>query len=275
MNSSFGKGFRVSQILDIFQSICSAVHFMHTQSPPVIHRALTIENILMGSNGWTIADCGSATTTIYSDYQNPTMLAKVRDELERFTPMPYRAPEQMDLAANQPIGTKVDVWALGCILYKLCTFQDAFPNGGPLLSANEGCRWPDDLQIDTNLKAAVDFMLIPDVYARPEPAHVLGLLAGSFPAFLDAHWATFVPTKAPDLTARARARPIGKRITASRDVMGKMRHQAIDLRDIGSIPFSDVAAMENMGFGDEENGVELAGARPRRIRAPVPNPPTA
>jgi AP2-associated kinase len=213
MNTSFGKGFRVSQILDIFQSVCAAVHFMHTQTPPVVHRHLTLENIMMASSGWKIADCGSATTDILANYQDPTSMAKVRDSIERYTPMSYRAPEMVDLAQDAPIGPKADVWALGCILYKLCTFRDAFPTASPTAIVNVQFSWPDDLTIDPKLKELVDFMLIPDIIARPEVSLVLGQLAQSFPQFIDSQWTAFVPPKPADLGPKARARPLNRRPT--------------------------------------------------------------
>jgi AP2-associated kinase len=280
MNTSFGKGFRVSQILDIFQSICSAVHFMHSQAPPVIHRSLTIENIMMGPHGWMIVDCGSAITTVYSDFQSPQMLSKIREEIEKFTPPPYRAPEIVDFTQHRPIGPKIDVWALGCILYKLCTFRDAFPDGNPTMIEGARFTWPDDLSIDHTLREAVDFMLIPDVFARPEPAHVLGFLAVAFPAFIDSQWATFVPVKAPDLVPKARARPMAKRMAASTEsgegpaAGGRSRHKAIDLRGVGLMSLEEMAGMEKQALTDPDSAPnEESASRPKRARVALPVTP--
>jgi AP2-associated kinase len=275
MNTSFGKGFRVSQILDIFQCICGAVHFMHTQSPPLTHRFLTIENIMTGPSGWLLADCGSATTTGYADYHSPQMQSKIREEIEKFTPPSYRAPEMIDLTQNQPIGPKVDVWALGCILYKLCTFRDAFPDGNPTMIVTANFSWPDDLAIDPKLKEAVDFMLIPDVIARPDPGMVLGLLAGSFPQFIDEKWTACAPQKAPDMSARARTRTIARRGPgdATTGAVGRVKHRAIDLRGM-DFGMDDLAAMaKGACAGDEGEEEEPVVARPKRTRVPIPSPP--
>ena len=35
----------------------------------------------------------------------------------------YRAPEMIDYYSNHEIGTKSDVWALGCFLYFICYFD--------------------------------------------------------------------------------------------------------------------------------------------------------
>ena len=45
---------------------------------------------------------------------------------KRYTTLSYRSPEMVDLYSNKPITTKSDVWALGCLLYKLCYFQVPF-----------------------------------------------------------------------------------------------------------------------------------------------------
>jgi serine/threonine protein kinase len=60
MTLSFGKGIRISQIVGSFPSVCAAVHLLHTQSPAVVHRHLTPQNIVTAANGWKIVDWGSA-----------------------------------------------------------------------------------------------------------------------------------------------------------------------------------------------------------------------
>jgi serine/threonine protein kinase len=278
MNSSFGKGFRVSQILDIFQSIGEAAHFMHTQSPPIIHRFLAIENIMMSRSGWILADCGSATTTVYTDYQSPQILSKIQEEIDRFTPPCYRAPEMVDLSMNHALGPKMDVWALGCILYRLCTFRDAFPDGNPGLISTARFTWPDDLPIDPKLKEAVDFLLIPDPIARPDVGMALGLLAGSFPQFVDQKWTEFAPQKAPDVTARARQRLNARRGSAD-DAGGaggavRGRRRAMDLRGMGAVSLDDLLGMdkEAAAKGDEAPE-ERTDAKPKRTRVVISTPP--
>ena len=42
----------------------------------------------------------------------------------------------IDLYSNKPINTKSDIWALGCLLYKLCYYSTPF--GESLLAIQEG-----------------------------------------------------------------------------------------------------------------------------------------
>ena len=49
---------------------------------------------------------------------------------------PFRAPEMVDLYSGKSITTKADIWALGCLLYKLCFFS--LPFGESTLAIQNG-----------------------------------------------------------------------------------------------------------------------------------------
>jgi serine/threonine protein kinase len=44
---------------------------------------------------------------------------------------PYFWPRSPELFKNKPYNHKSDIWALGCILYELCTLKHAFDAGCP------------------------------------------------------------------------------------------------------------------------------------------------
>lgn len=48
------------------------------------------------------------------------------EDIRRNTTPAYRSPEQVDLFAGHVISEKVDIWALGVILFKLAFFQTPF-----------------------------------------------------------------------------------------------------------------------------------------------------
>lgn len=135
MNGSINRGFSDQLIAEIFFSIASAVTFMHSLDPPITHRDLKIENVLYRDGQWKLCDFGSATDELIDPSQTSN-LAFLAEEIKRATTPCYRAPEMVDLYRYDMIGPQSDIWALGCFLYKLCTFKDAFPEGQSLQILN-------------------------------------------------------------------------------------------------------------------------------------------
>ncbi|KAM8961962.1 cyclin-G-associated kinase [Pelodytes ibericus] len=126
-------------VLKTFYHTCRAVQHMHNQKPPIIHRDLKVENLLVSNQGTIkLCDFGSATTIAhYPDYNwTAQKRALVEDEVTRNTTPMYRTPEIIDLYSNFPIGEKQDIWALGCILYLLCFKQHPFEDGAKLRIVN-------------------------------------------------------------------------------------------------------------------------------------------
>ncbi|KAM9328931.1 cyclin-G-associated kinase [Gastrophryne carolinensis] len=140
LNKAESKGpLSCDTVLKIFYQTCRAVQHMHKQKPPIIHRDLKVENLLVSSQGTIkLCDFGSATTIAhYPDYNwTAQRRATVEDEVTRNTTPMYRTPEIIDLYSNFPIGEKQDIWALGCILYLLCFKQHPFEDGAKLRIVN-------------------------------------------------------------------------------------------------------------------------------------------
>ncbi|KAM4049376.1 cyclin-G-associated kinase isoform 2-T2 [Anomaloglossus baeobatrachus] len=148
LNKAESKGpLSCDTILKIYFQTCRAVQHMHKQKPPIIHRDLKVENLLIGNQGTIkLCDFGSATTIAhYPDYNwTAQRRATVEDEVIRNTTPMYRTPEIIDLYSNFPIGEKQDIWALGCILYLLCFKQHPFEDGAKLRIVNGNYSIPED-----------------------------------------------------------------------------------------------------------------------------------
>ncbi|KAK9881410.1 hypothetical protein WA026_016300 [Henosepilachna vigintioctopunctata] len=155
-----------SEILSIFCDTCEAVSRLHHCKTPIIHRDLKVENILKSDSGnYVICDFGSATARIL----NPSVsgAAAVEEEIKKYTTLSYRSPEMVDMYCGKPITTKADIWALGCLLYKLCFFT--LPFGESLLAIQNGNFYiPDNSKYSIGLHQLIGYMLEPDPDKRPD-----------------------------------------------------------------------------------------------------------
>uniref|UniRef100_A0A8C4UG22 non-specific serine/threonine protein kinase n=1 Tax=Falco tinnunculus TaxID=100819 RepID=A0A8C4UG22_FALTI len=125
MNQRLQTGFTENEVLQIFCDTCEAVARLHQCKTPIIHRDLKVENILLHDRGhYVLCDFGSAT----NKFQNPQTegVNAVEEEIKKYTTLSYRAPEMVNLYSGKLITTKADIWALGCLLYKLCYFTLPF-----------------------------------------------------------------------------------------------------------------------------------------------------
>ncbi|KAI8787018.1 cyclin-G-associated kinase isoform X1 [Biomphalaria glabrata] len=134
------------QVLRVFYQTCRAVHHMHNQNPPVVHRDLKAENLLLSSQGVIkLCDFGSATTQTHNPDSSWSAIQRslVEDEITKNTTPMYRAPEMLDLYQNYPINQACDIWALGCLLFKLCFYIHPFEDSAKLRIINANYVIPE------------------------------------------------------------------------------------------------------------------------------------
>ncbi|XP_023316324.1 BMP-2-inducible protein kinase isoform X1 [Trichogramma pretiosum] len=166
MNNRLQTGFTEQEIMQIFCDTCEAVSRLHHCQTPIIHRDLKVENILQTDSGnYVLCDFGSATGKVL----NPAVhgASVVEEEIKKYTTLSYRAPEMVDMYYGKPITTKADIWALGCLLYKLCFFT--LPFGESTLAIQSGnFTIPDNSKYSKALHCLIRYMLEPDSDARPD-----------------------------------------------------------------------------------------------------------
>uniref|UniRef100_A0A8B9GE19 non-specific serine/threonine protein kinase n=1 Tax=Amazona collaria TaxID=241587 RepID=A0A8B9GE19_9PSIT len=166
MNQRLQTGFTETEVLQIFCDTCEAVARLHQCKTPIIHRDLKVENILLHDRGhYVLCDFGSAT----NKFQNPQTegVNAVEEEIKKYTTLSYRAPEMVNLYSGKLITTKADIWALGCLLYKLCYFT--LPFGESQVAICDGnFTIPDNSRHSQDMHCLIRYMLEPDPDKRPD-----------------------------------------------------------------------------------------------------------
>lgn len=178
MNDHLPGGFTEPDLIRILCDLCEAIARLHQSEPPIIHRDLKVENILIGENGqYLLCDFGSATTKVWvaGEVGHPTAMA-IEEEIKRYTTLAYRAPEMVDVYAGSPITTKADIWALGCLIYKIAFFSLPFGES-TLAIQNAQLAIPDDAseRYSDRLMALIGYMLRADPNERPDIFQVAAL----------------------------------------------------------------------------------------------------
>ncbi|KAL4623075.1 AP2-associated protein kinase 1-like [Arapaima gigas] len=166
MNQRLQTGFTEAEVLQIFCDTCEAVARLHQCKTPIIHRDLKVENILLHDRGhYVLCDFGSATNRL----QNPQNegVPVVEEEIKKYTTLSYRAPEMVNLYSGKVITTKADIWAMGCLLYKLCFFT--LPFGESQVAICDGnFTIPDNSRYSQDMHCLIRYMLEPDPDKRPD-----------------------------------------------------------------------------------------------------------
>jgi len=166
------------RILGVLTDLCTAVALLHTQTPPIQHRDLKVENVLLGSDGsFKLCDFGSWN----DERSDPSNLDKqqtavLQEQIERYTTMMYRPPEMVDFYQQFVISEKVDIWMLGCILYTLMFCRHPFQDESNLAIANARYHLPSSPRYSERLRDLTHWLLARDPAHRPSATELLDVL---------------------------------------------------------------------------------------------------
>lgn len=158
MNTRLQNRLTEPEILKIFTDVAEGVACMHYLKPPLLHRDLKVENILISKDGssctYKLCDFGSAAPPRPA----ATSAAEgrlIEDDVQRHTTLQYRSPEMIDVYRKQPIDEKSDIWALGVLLYKLCYYTTPFEEVGQMAILNAQYKYPAYPSFSDKLKMLI------------------------------------------------------------------------------------------------------------------------
>lgn len=167
------------QIVYIMAQLSNGLKVMHDHDPPIAHRDIKVENILMQGEHFKIADFGSWSTDIL-DYEKDSKvtIGQKMELFEKYTTMMYRPPEMIDQYKRYTVGTKVDIWMLGWVLFTLWFAKHPFQEAQKLAIANAHYYIPDEdyKRIGTKLRDLIRLMLTPDPNKRPNIDKIISIL---------------------------------------------------------------------------------------------------
>ncbi|KAI9812169.1 MAG: hypothetical protein M1827_004835 [Pycnora praestabilis] len=170
MNTRLQNRLTEPEILKIFSDVAEGVACMHYLKPPLLHRDLKVENVLISSLGssrrYKLCDFGStapprpAATTAAEG-------RLIEEDVQKHTTLQYRSPEMIDVYRKQPIDEKSDIWALGVLLYKLCYYTTPFEEQGQMAILNASFKFPGYPAFSDRTKKLIASMLRENPRSRP------------------------------------------------------------------------------------------------------------
>jgi len=114
----------------------------------------------------------------------------------------------VDLYQDKWIDEKADIWALGCVLYKILYDVTPFENGSKLKIINAEVEFPTSSKYSQNIHALVKFMLDPNPDTRPDIDHVMEHTA----KLLNISHKRLIPEKTVIVSTRVQVAPTKKTI---------------------------------------------------------------
>ncbi|CAH8462200.1 unnamed protein product [Schistosoma mattheei] len=172
--------FSESQIWNMFIQLILGLRYLHKEKK-ILHRDLSSNNIMISEgNKVTITDFGLA----YHKTLNSNEIKSTVGTLF------YACPEMIQCL---PYGEGADIWALGCILYQMCTFTSPFQGECILSTASrivkgeyQSVKIKCPNQYSNLVDQIIEVCLKPDPAQRPDITGVATYLTSDILSQLDA-----------------------------------------------------------------------------------------
>ena len=173
MNKRLQNRLQEFEVLNIMSHVTQGVAAMHSLDPPLLHRDIKIENVLISNRGeYKVCDFGSVCGIIRPPSTSQE-LSYVQHDVLKNTTAQYRAPEMIDLYRGLPIDEKSDIWALGVFLYKLCYYTTPFEKEGEQAILHSRYKYPAYPRYNDRMKNLIRVMLMENPVERPNVCQVL------------------------------------------------------------------------------------------------------
>jgi len=155
--------------------VCLAVKELHHLDPPLAHRDLKPHNVLLSST-WhpVLTDFGSTTLAIPD--KSKKMIYELQEEANETTTEAYCPPELYHFGGileDKLIDQRVDIWALGCLLYHTAYFINPFDRecmkGASMKMAIHNAKFSFDSDTIYSMKFEnlISSLLVVDASERP------------------------------------------------------------------------------------------------------------
>ncbi|XP_066429639.1 serine/threonine-protein kinase Nek1 isoform X2 [Eleutherodactylus coqui] len=162
INAQKGVLFSEDQILDWFVQLCLALKHVHDRK--ILHRDIKSQNIFLTKSG----------TIQLGDFGIARVLNSTIELVRTCIGTPYYlSPE---ICENRPYNNKSDIWALGCVLYEMCTLKHAFEAGNMknlVLKIIRGSYPPVSVHYSYDLRSLLSILFKRNPRDRPSVTSIL------------------------------------------------------------------------------------------------------